>query len=324
MGAEFFNYPKLAAGTLISNDENSVGLNLGQRCLTMRNQHGVGITLSVILAQLQSGLTSHLSYYQQYPSVNIDELIGQLDEYGLLVDAGDPKIQGRDGKAVITALEQEHWWRCEQNKPSLLSTILSSGDIDVNLMTGLAFEYYFLTSNAYDAISSVIEKLYGEQKTVMIDFLLGEYRHDKLMIKSLHACAISDEVIAASVPLPYTRAITELLGYWAYCDPFAFMAGLFILEGRNQSSQTYLELLKKCILPEGYLTGIVEHNNANSDEDHGDISRNLFSLIDYISEQEQERISARLRQLHLLVTRRDEEIIKYYCEQGGRCPRIFS
>lgn len=323
MSIEFFDYPQLTTGSLIAHSENSISVNLGKRNLQLRGQGNINSAYRDILESLRVGDVARKTYFEKYPQINIEDLLINLNKYGLLVEAGAPNSHRRNGKCVITRLEQESLRYIEENPFSSLSKILESGQASQELLLGLAFEYYYLTTAAYDAISPSIGRLHGQQRQIMLEFLLGEYRHDKFMIKSLLAYNVSNETILAATPHPYTRAITDMLTYWASTDPLAFMASLYVLEGRDDGAKLFIELLKKNKLPDGYLDGINEHEYANSDEEHGDISRELFSVIEYISEEEEARIAAKVGQMQTLIARRDDELCRYYVDAKGVCPRIF-
>lgn len=319
----FFEFPTLPDGSHLQRSGDSVSILCGKRNINWQSKSGDSTILTQLLQELKDGLFPVNSYYARYPKLNLTQLFDSLDTYGLLCEGPHPDTGARHGKCVITRLEQEYRRRGEACQSSILWPLLDSGQASAKLLSGLAAEYYFLTTGAYDALSPAICRLQGEHKMHAINFMLGEYRHDKFMLKSWQACGVTDATVARALPHPYTRAVSNLLGYWAECDQLSFMAALFIVEGLDDNEAQYIELLKKNTLPEAYLDGLLEHDRANHEEDHGQISRQLFASIPYISEAEEERISARLRQLHWLLLRRMDELVRYYNDQHSQPHRVF-
>jgi hypothetical protein len=241
----FFEFPTLPDGSHLQRSGDSVSILCGKRNINWQSKSGDSTILTQLLQELKDGLFPVNSYYARYPKLNLTQLFDSLDTYGLLCEGPHPDTGARHGKCVITRLEQEYRRRGEACQSSILWPLLDSGQASAKLLSGLAAEYYFLTTGAYDALSPAICRLQGEHKMHAINFMLGEYRHDKFMLKSWQACGVSDATVARALPHPYTRAVSNLLGYWAECDQFSFMAALFIVEGLDDNEAQYIELLKK-------------------------------------------------------------------------------
>jgi hypothetical protein len=310
----YFDVPTVCPGCVVSVDKGRVSLRAGGRSVVLDYPAAKSKDAEAFFVVLVAGKHSVEELTALCPGINVQALLRKMDEYDLLVEAGASEGGSLNGKQLISRLEQEHHARIEAAPPLPLWAILESGRATPELLTGLATEYYFLTASAYDAVTPAVARLHGAQKLLMIDFVLGEYRHDKLMLKSLKSCSIPSTGIDALVAHPYTVGLTDMLRYWAETDPLTLMCSLFIVEGTEQGGKAYIEMLKRNALPDGYLEGIIEHDRANAEGNHGAISREFMRFQGAVSAEDAERVSYRLASLHRLMRRRNQEITWSYAD----------
>jgi hypothetical protein len=308
----YFDCPCLAEGSDVRIEGKRVTINCGRRSFVADFPSVDDAVLGALFAGLAEGGRRMDDLRTDFSSVSVSKLVSSLDDFGLLSESGAMSKGALSGKQLISRLEQEYLARLEKSGTLPLWDILRSGDADHALLTGLAKEYYFLTAAAYDAVTPAIASMHGMQKLVMIEFVLGEYRHDRLMLKSLKSCGLTDEDVMKARPHPYTRGLTDLLRYWAETDPLTMMCALFIFEGTEDGGKAYIDLLRRNALPEGYIDGVVEHDRANSEGNHGLISREFMSHQTQVSAEDAERVSSRLLDLHKLMDRRNIEVSATY------------
>lgn len=306
--AVYFDKPVLCPGCVSVVDARRVSFNVGGRSLVLEFRRLSEQRLGDVISALASGARTVTNLSAEFSDVNMTALLSRLDDYGLLAETDAFSAGAVCGKQLISRLEQEHHARQEANDPLPLWPILESGDASQELLTGLAKEYYFLTAAAYDSVTPAVSRLHGMQKLLMINFILGEYRHDKLMLRTLVACGIAAQDVAELRPHPYTQGLTDMLRYWAETDPLSLMCALFIVEGTEQGGKAYISMLRKNDLPAGYLEGIIEHDRANAEGDHAAISREFMRHQSFVSAEEAERVSERLANLHALMRRRNQEV----------------
>lgn len=308
----YFDYPSLPEGSVALVDGQRVSVTSGGRSFVADFPSVTTEQLGLFFSSLQLGVDRGYAI-KNYQDIVVASVLATLDKFGLLIERGATAGTALTGKQLIARLEQEQHARAEESDALPLWDILRSGDAPERLLTGLAKEYFFLTSAAYDAITPAIARLHGEQRAVMLEFVLGEYRHDNLMLRSLKACGFTDEDVRAALPHPYTRGLTDQLRYWAETDPLTMMCALFMFEGTAESGQAYIDLLQRNRLPAGYIEGVVEHDRANTEGNHGAISREFMRYQSSVSSEDAERVSMRLADLHKLLSRRNIEVTRTYC-----------
>jgi hypothetical protein len=321
----YFTYPKFSPDTLVQENDAETIVCWAKLKVTFKfSEESKRIATNSLFALLKNDVNSIDQLVNKVPSLSRQEQIGilsHLDEHRLLIEADPSGEISRTGKAVIVRLERsymEQSWTQPQGKLDLL---FFSGNATKELLVGHAFEYYHLTTCAYDALLPAINRLHGESQSLLMDFIQGEYRHDRIVIKALIHLGFNEKEIVESLPLPFTVALTDLLGYWARTDELAFQAALFIFEGRPSDAAEYHKALAKYDLPAGYLESHFDHDKVNDEGGHHDISRSFFKYIQYISEEDESRVAIKLSLLKQLLRRRSDSIYEYYSNKNSVIPR---
>ncbi|MCU4715909.1 iron-containing redox enzyme family protein [Bacillus cereus] len=248
-----------------------------------------------------------------------DEILDHLeilDEFFLLEEGNVEASNTYSGLKFITKIEDLYYKWQSENGETELSKIMLDGKASLNLITGWTLEYYYVTNRAHDCISPSINRAHGEFQDMLIDFFHEEYRHDKMIQKSLSTLGYKQEDLDNLLPLPYTAAVTNLLNKWAHTDLLSFYAALFIFEGTADEGNGYIEALSKYDLPKGFAKPQAAHNTINVEGDHGNVSRDFYSKIEHVSLADRQRVVKNMRILHETQLKQFEEIIKTYDVQG--------
>ena len=256
-------------------------------------------------------------------AVDVETALSLLDA-NLLLTEGAEASPGKHGLTFITELEDFYYnvWMRADGETNLVKAIFD-GTAEREVLLGWGLESFHVTSRAHDCLSPMIARFHGAFKRKAIDYFLDEYRHDKLLMKSLLAAGFEREAIQRSLPLPYTHATMNLLAKWANTDLLSFMACLFVFEGTPEIGNAYIDSLAQYDLPAGFVKGQSVHNDINSDGDHGNISRDFFAMIDQVSTDDQARVVRNLRLLYETQRRKHDNVLQYYLAPTIGIPRLL-
>lgn len=232
----------------------------------------------------------------------------------------DPRGE-RTGVAVLSRIEHRLFEQMASADENPMSAAFREKRMTHRQLAGNAFEYYFITLGAYDALGPCVPRVSGPLQALLATFVLDEYRHDRIMLRALAPYGCSEHDLADIVPLPYTSAITQQLFFLAHTDPLALMACLFVPEGKPESGERYIKELIDFGAPAEYIDSHREHDRINTNGQHGSISRQCFKLIEHVTEADEARICERVLMLHRLATKREEQILAYYGDERNPSPR---
>ncbi|MGZ0049313.1 iron-containing redox enzyme family protein [Brevibacillus gelatini] len=255
--------------------------------------------------------------------MNTLKLIEVLDENCLLREGKKVEIKGKTGLEFIMDLEDLHriWERSLGE--TTLSKLFYKGEAPLEMVIGWGFEYYHITKRAHDCITPAIAKAHGALREQMLEFFHEEYRHDKLLLKSLTSLGYSEQEIINSIPHAYTAAISNALAKWAHTDLLTFMAVLFIMEGTNLDGQEYMDTLALYDLPDDFIRYQGVHSDINIQGDHGNVTRDFFALVDYISPEEQLRVKKNILMFEQLRIRQEETFWESFQKEKNEIPRLL-
>lgn len=245
-----------------------------------------------------------------------------LDTAGLVIEKAQPQT-ARSGIAVLSRIEQRVRGYIEAMPPQDFAIAMERGWTRSQLI-GNAFEYYFVTLGAYDALAPAIARLSGACQSIMAEFVIEEYRHDRILLRALEAFDYGEHDLGDIVPLPYTSAVINELFYLSHVDPLAMIACLFVVEGGEESDEGYVRMLERNGAPQAYVDSHREHDRINSNRAHGTISRKCFKHVEHLSEDDEIRITERVLMLYRLGIERQRQIHAYYGNDANPCPRHVS
>jgi hypothetical protein len=148
-------------------------------------------------------------------------------------------------------------------------------------------------------------------------FYCEELGHDRLLLKSLEAIGITEEMLFLSAPLRATAALCNALSFWARHDPLFFFTTLGPLEGQVGEEDSYVRAMREKRLPDAFITPIETHANINRHSGHGLLTRELFDSLGHVSTEDANRV---LRQTPLFIALYDQfyaEIWEHYSVSHG-------
>lgn len=253
---------------------------------------------------------------------DVDDLITVLDQSWLLTEGKEKPLLGPTGLQFIIECEDFYRYLLNKKGATKLSVELASGKADLNLLYGFTLEYYHITTNAHPSISPTLA--YQQErgcKEVLRQFYLEEQGHDELIMKSLLGVGFSREEVANSIPLPYTSAIMDLLTSFAVKDPLTFMTLLFIFEGKPWEEDLYVECLSLYDVPDEFIRHQKAHADINNQGEHGLVSREMLSQLDYISYSEKIRVFHNVQTLVETTYKMHDNIYNYYSNKKNPIPR---
>ncbi len=247
-------------------------------------------------------------------------VVRALDTAGLVVEKSLPQT-ARSGIAVLSRIEQKVLAQIEAMPREDFADAMDRGGWNRSQLVGNAFEYYFITLGAYDALAPALARVSGACQSIMADFVIEEYRHDRILLRALEAFGYGEQDVGDIVPLPYTSAVINELFYLSHVDPLAMIASLFVVEGGQQAGEGYLHMLERNGAPQAYIDSHREHDRINNNRAHGTISRQCFKHIEHLGEDDELRITERVLMLHRLGIERLRQIYTYYGDSDNPCPR---
>lgn len=325
MGHLYIEKPRLRESCIVSNTNDGLFIQHYSNELHISPDSNTTIDQIKTFFSLLDGshtidsLSSKLPFFSKN---QIIEYLEVLDENYLLRDGKkDLELKGKNGLDFIFELEDLYFkWQNERSETSL-ATMIYDGQAPQNVLVGYTFEYYHVTRRCHECVSPAIAKSHGKTRRKALDFFIEEYRHDKLLLRSLTALGYKKEEIEDSKPLPYTHALMNLLGKWAHTDLLTFMAGIFLFEGNDHEMLQYQEALAKYDLPPEFAKFQDAHGNINIEGDHGHVTRDFFADVEYISPIDQQRIIHNIRILHELQLRLNDNVLDYYSKADCKIPR---
>ncbi|AJK50119.1 iron-containing redox enzyme family protein [Burkholderia plantarii] len=217
------------------------------------------------------------------------------------------------GIAFALHLEDLYYnrWMGQDGETALVRAVFDR-QASREVLVGWGLECYHVTSRAHDCLAPIIARMHGALKPLAIDYVLDEYRHDKLLMKSLLSLGYTREQVERSLPLPYTNAVMNLLARWSNTDLLSFMGCLFVFEGTQDIGDAYIQQIGQYDLPPEFLHGQAVHNEVNNAGDHGAVSRLLYSRFPSIGVDDQARVIRNLRMLYEAQRRKHQNVLDYY------------
>lgn len=172
--------------------------------------------------------------------------------------------------------------------------------VPLNVFYGMAIEnYHFLFRESWFDSPILGLPLSTEARVLMNEFYCEEYGHDELILRSLNEIGITREQIYRTVPLPETLALCNALAHWAATDPLFFFSTMGVLEGKDLKIDSYVSAMEdsKNVAP-AFIKHIKSHSTINLQDEHGNLSREIFKRIGVVSHQDLERMK---RQTHVFI-----------------------
>jgi len=323
-----YQYPKLKTGCALAESERGVRIRLAKQEIILEVDMPEKRTAVLdFIGRLDGNIQNADIPFAAF-GLSPDEaarIIDLLDGEYMITEGCPSALTGVSGAQFAAELETLYHltWLPEAGDTEF-ARILASGGASRNVIAGWTFEYYHVTRRAHDSIAPVLLTTHGSIRERLTRYFREEYRHDKLLMQSLHGLGFSTADVEDSFPLAYTGALMDLLTKWARTDALSFMSGLFIFEGTQQSGDKYISDLRQYDLPAVFIEGQLQHHHINSSENHGNVTRELLARIEYVAPSDAHRVIANLRQLFELVIRFNAQVLSYYTAPYVGIPRRLS
>lgn len=251
-----------------------------------------------------------------WDSDDIHEFLLLLDQMWLLTDAGQIKPEIYSGLDLILECEDLQRYLVRNRGENRLTRTITSGQATEKLLHGFTFEYYHVTSRVYDCLAPALSMINNSLcKNTMRRFFSEEYQHDLLVLKALENAGYTKDEVTNSVPLPYTAAVSNMLGSLAAQDPLSFMAVLFMFEGKPWEDDYYVEALGLYKLPEGFVKYQKIHSEINQNGEHGLVSREMIATYPVISSIDRKRVLKNICLMFDTLSSMYNQIYDYYTEE---------
>lgn len=239
----------------------------------------------------------------EHEDVSIDvihDIINSFQQSGLLVKNIEPEfitgtecileLEDLQNKLMYETLYKNVFWVACQTPES----------VPLNVYYGMGIEnYHFLFRESWfdSPILSFPNSI--DARTLMNEFFCEEYGHDELILKSLEKIGITREQIYKTAPLPETLSLCNALAHWAATDPIFFFSTMGVLEGKDLKLDSYVSAMEdSTTVPADFIEHIKAHSNINLQDEHGNLSRELFKRIPVVSKADLERMK---RQTYLFI-----------------------
>jgi hypothetical protein len=320
---EFFTRPCLIDDVQVRIDDDVLKVSRASRAVRLKGLPAQHVKpVHDWLQRCNVSRTPLLDASRQPSGIDI-AVLRALDSAGLVVEKSQ-QADERSGTCVLSRIEQRVLEQIEAMPEQDFADTMDRNGWNQRQLVGNAFEYYFITLGAYDAIAPALARVSGQCQATMASFVIEEYRHDRILLRALEACGHNERDVLDVVPLAYTSAIINELFYLAHVDPLAMIACLFVVEGRQQAGEGYLQMLLRNQAPQAYIDSHREHDRINNNREHGTISRQCFRHVAHICEEDEIRITERVLMLHRLGVERLRQIYTYYADDANPCPRRVS
>ncbi|RQS03476.1 hypothetical protein DIE07_31725 [Burkholderia sp. Bp9002] len=233
------------------------------------------------------------------PRALLDELVGSLDEAGLIDD--DAPVASRPGSEVILEIEDLVEQYCEQTlyrNPfwrACLDT-QAPGDLPERLAIGMVIEnWHFLFRESYFDAPVLSYVPSTPVRLTLNRFFSEEYGHDEILLRALNFAGLTRADMLDAIPLPETMGLCNALAYWSHSDPLFFFTTLGLLEGQGLQHDSFIQACERAQLPDGLVGPLKTHANINLNAAHGSLTRAIFQDIPVLDAATVARVKAQLR-----------------------------
>jgi hypothetical protein len=299
-------------------EETSVGFRVRQRggdCLVESCQPSRG-PLRRLFTTLRRGIDTQALErdYGDFAEYAVD-VIDQLDRFGYLTDAATVRTPRTISARSFRRRLEQVIEATRRRAQCPFAEALLSGRATREQLICYAVEYLHIVRHAPALIAPVLN--WPWQPTLrkqLAAFIADEWRHDRLIVRSLAAAQVDTDAVAPSSILPETFAVLAQLGVRATADPLALAALLYLIERPNPTfHEAFARSCRTVDLPTAFTSPILQHAEMNDGEHHDEIATAMIRAICPVS---RERADAALSDAligveHLI--RLDKAIAAFQC-----------
>lgn len=318
LSQSLFEKPRLRKGVTFSNLEQQIIIEYREQSCSLHYDGIIPSDITSFLSAIQNdGLTiQQLNDRYQQKLGNINDVLCELDRLGLL-DEGQKACSnsGCSGEDFyhVKLLPMVRRLQYELKNSPFYSK-MQAGAITRNELIGFAMEYYYLIKMAPRLIAPSLSHIVNDQAyKQLIQLFVDEYDHDVMMLASLQAVGIPEEVMLKRLPLSSSFSACISLGIYARQHILSFFSAVFLFETPSEEfNKLFIACCEHLNMPQGFYLPIIKHSDINEQENHGSITKMLLSTIPIISSEEQITILINIYTLVETLHKQDKEIVSYY------------
>jgi hypothetical protein len=156
------------------------------------------------------------------------------------------------------------------------------------MLLSYAIQYYHVVSHGPLIIAGALAQARSREARRRLDaFYLEERNHDLLLLDSLKSVGVDVLSHENAGLIPETFNLLSHLHVLADHDPLSFSGTIFLMEEENpEFHKLFIENCDRLHLAKGFWEPIVKHSDINVDGDHGNISCELLSLHENLTNEE--------------------------------------
>lgn len=191
-------------------------------------------------------------------------------------------VEDRYNRLSSRTLQVNPFWRAMVERPA---------DVPDTVFHGMCIEnYHLLCRESY--FDAPVLSFPGNRRVraLLNAFYTEEIGHDRILLKALESIGLTEEDLAASIPLAATMALCNSLSYWARHDPLFFMTTLGPLEGRDVDVDSFVRAAEVKGVPEPFVGPIRLHAHINRDSEHGLLTREIFEEVPVVAADDARRV----------------------------------
>jgi hypothetical protein len=256
----------------------------------------------------------------------IHRFIQDLDQQGLLTETVFNESQG--------SISGSQWYREMRRYIDSISDQLGSCDFSLSLqqgqtkrnqLIGYLCEYFHIVYRFAEMVSPAISNCINENiRSIFLKYFTSELNHSRFIETALESVGITKAELLQSEPLPWTFALSTILGANARQHFISLICMLHIFE---QSTETFYQLFKNRAIALGlkdtFYGPILRHADVNNQYQHDHIAKDLFDNIAVVNAEDIIIAKKNIRVLLESFHAQSASIIKYYANPTITLPRIF-
>ncbi|TXH75149.1 MAG: hypothetical protein E6Q88_03685 [Lysobacteraceae bacterium] len=329
LSTQLFEKPRFRPGVAVKADAGRIEIEYRDQGCDIEMSGYAREDVESLMDSLRRG-DADMATLRQRHAIDAEELDGillEFDRLGLLTEGSPMASHGQltgeafHFKRLMPTIRSVH----ARLGDSPLYGRMLSGQVTRNELIGFALEYYHLVHMAPGLISPSISHIGNARiRSELIKLFVEEHNHDKMMIRSLAAVGISEDVLQKRVPLPTTFSAYASLGVYARQHILSFFSALFLFESPSHDfNAVFLDTCRRLGLPEGFYKPIIRHSDINEEGNHDAATQILLSQVPVISEQEQTTILIHITALVEMLHKQDAQIVEYYGREDCDLMRVY-
>lgn len=220
------------------------------------------------------------------------EIIKTLDRFGFTVEAAHVDVsQSISGKLFWEQIESASFRVKEKLNPKFYA-YLKSENVTRDALIAYVIEYLHVVKAGPKIIAAALPHArHPNVENIMTRFFKSELGHEKMILDSLSAVGITEEMVSQELPSAEVFSLISTYQVLAAQDFLSFISLVFLLEDpADEFHAAFVDACRRVGMPEGFWKPIVQHAEINDDGDHGSISKELLFYVDALSFEEKNNV----------------------------------